>query len=112
MGGKTFINKKIIGVYRIHGKNVTLNTKSDFIIKNLEEKRKIYDYLKEHNLISDLDEWYAKQIGITVNYYLNHVGDEEGIDNVLNWVWKNVSYEEYLEYKIRVIESYGIKAYY
>ena len=112
MGGKTFINKKIIGVYRIHEKNVRFNLKSDFIIKNLEEKRKIYNYLKEHKIITNLEEWYAEQIAITVNYYLNHSNDENGIDNVLNWVWKNVSYDEYLKYKKRVIESDNLKLYY
>lgn len=112
MGGKTYINKKIIGIYRVHGANDTFTIQSDFIIKNLEEKRKIYEYLNECNIIPNLDEWYEKQIAITVNHYLSHVGDENGIDNVLNWIWKNVSYEEYLNYKKRVIESYGIKLYY
>ena len=112
MVGKHSLTKKIIGVYRVHGKNDTFSTKSDFIIKNLEEKRKIHDYLKKHKLISNLDRWYAQQIAITVNHYLNHVGDKEGVDNVLNWVWKNVSPEEYLKYKKRMIEKYGIKLYY
>ena len=112
MGGKTFINKKIIGIYRIHSENTTFALQSDFIIKNLEEKRKIYEYLTKHKLITNADEWYAKQIAVTVNYYLSHTDDEEGMDNVLNWVWKNVSHEEYLKYKKRMIEEYGIKLYY
>ena len=112
MGGKTFINKKIIGIRRIHSENITFAPQSDFIIKNLEEKRKIYEYLTEHKLIANADEWYAKQIAITVNYYLSHTDDEEGVDNVLNWVWKNVSPEEYLKYKKIMIEKYGIKLYY
>lgn len=112
MGGKTYIHKKIIGIYRVHSENDSHHTKSDFIIKNLEEKRKIYEYLNEHKIISNLDEWYTKQIAITVNHYLKHVGDEEGIDNVLNWVWKNVSYEEYLNYKKQVVDRYGLELYY
>lgn len=112
MGGKTYNNKKIIGIYRLHGENHKTHATSEFIIKNLEEKRKVYDYLKEHNMISDIDDWYAKQIAITVNYYLNNTGDREGIDNVLNWVWKNVSYKEYLKYKKRAIKTYGVKLYY
>ena len=111
-GGKTYIHKKIIGVYRVHSENDSHHTKSDFIIKNLEEKRKIYEYLKEHKIIPNLDEWYAKQIAITVNHYLRNVGDEDGIDNVLSWVWKNVSYEEYLNYKKQVIDNYGVELYY
>lgn len=112
MGGKTFINKKIIGIYRFHGKNHTFNVKSDFIIKNIDEKRKIYEYLKKYDVIPNVDEWYAKQIAITVNYYLDHFGDKDGIDDVLNWVWENVSYEEYLEYKKRQIKSLNLKVYY
>lgn len=112
MGGKTYINKKIIGVYRVHSKNDTLDPKSSFIIKNLEEKRKIYEYLKENKIITNQFEWYAQQIAITVNYYLDHSDDEPGKDDVLNWVWKNVSYDEYLKYKKRVIESNNLKLYY
>lgn len=110
--GKTFINKSAVGVYRVHGKNYTFSPKSDFIIKNLEEKQNIYDYLKKHDLISNLDEWYVQQIAITVNYYLNNVGDDDGMDSVLNWIWKNVSYDEYLKYKKQVVNNYGIKLYY
>ena len=112
IGGKTYINKKIIGVYRIHGKNYTFDLQSDFIIKNLEEKRKIYDYLKENRIITNLEEWYADQIAITVNYYLKHTSAEEGMNDVIKWVWKNVSYEEYLKYKKQVVNTYAIKTYY
>lgn len=112
MGGKTFINKKIIGIYRVHGENYTFNRKYELIIKNLEEKRKIYEYLKEQKIIPNLEDWYAKQIFITVNHYLKSTDDKNGIDNVLSWVNKNVSYEEYLKYKKRVMEEYNIKLFY
>ena len=87
---------------------MTFANNSDFIIKNLEEKRKIYEYLTEHKLITNAFEWYAKQIAITVNFYLNHPEDKDSIDAVLNWVWKNVSYDEYLNYKKRVINDNGV----
>ena len=112
MGGKTYINKKIIGVYRVHDKNETFNLKSEFIIKNLEEKKKIYDYLKENKTIPDVDEWYCKQIAITVNYFLTNTHDEKYMTDVLNWIWKNVSYEEYLKYKKTVLESVELKLFY
>ena len=112
MGGKTYINKKIIGVYRVHGENDTFNIESDFIIKNLEEKKKIYEYLKKNNIIAKTDEWYVKQISITVNHFLRNPKDEKGIDDVLNWIWKNVSYEEYLKYKKVTCESFNLKLYY
>lgn len=109
---KLFINKKIIGIYRVHGENKTFNLKAEFIIRNLEEKKKIYEFLKEQDIFPNVEDWYAKQIFITVNYYLDHVTDVADIDNVLNWIWKNVSYDEYLKYKKRTIESYGVKTYY
>lgn len=112
MGGKTFINKKIVGIYRVHGANDTFNTKSDFIIKNLEEKKKVYSYLKKHNVIPNVDEWYAEQIAITVNHHLRNASIEKDADSVLNWVYKNVSYEEYLNYKKRLVKQFNVKLYY
>lgn len=112
MGGNTFINKKIIGIYRVHSSNDTFNTKSDFIIKNLEEKRKIYEYLREHNQFSNLEGWYAKQVGITVNHFLRSNPDLKGVNDVLNWVYKNVSYDEYLQYKKQQIKSHNLELYY
>ena len=63
-------------------------------------------------MISHLEDWYAEQISITANHFLNHSQDEKGIDNLLNWIWKNISYDEYLKYKKRIIESYNLKLYY
>lgn len=112
IGGKTFINKKIVGIYRIHGANYTFNTKPDFIIKNLEEKKKIYNYLKKHELIPNINEWYAEQIAITVNYHLRITSNENDADSVLNWVYENVSYDEYLNYKKQIVDKYGLEVYY
>lgn len=112
IGGKTFINKKIIGIYRVHGENETFNLKAKFITLNLEEKMKIYDYLKKHNTIPNVDEWYSKQIAITVDYFLENVRDKNEIDYVLNWIYKNISYEEYLKYKKKAIKMSNIKLFY
>lgn len=112
VGGETFITKKIIGIYRVHGDNDTFKINPYMIIKNLEEKKKIREYLKEQNLITNIDEWYAKQIAVTVNHFLKHTNDEESIDPVLNWVCRNVSYEEYLNYKKKVIKTYNTKLFY
>lgn len=112
MGGKTFINKKIVGIYRIHAGNYTSSPQSDFIIKNLEEKRRIYEYLRQNYAFRNLDGWYAKRVGKTVNYFLRNSRDEKGVGDVINWVNENVSYEEYLKYKKRQIESSKVKLYY
>lgn len=111
MGGKTFINKKIIGIYRIHGSNDTFSTKSGFIIKNLEEKKKIYEYLKEHDPFHNLNEWYAEQIFITANHFFKYNGYDNSED-ILNWICENVSYEEYLKYKREQIKASNLKVYY
>ena len=112
IGGKTFINKKIVGIYRVHGANYTFNTKPDFIIKNLEEKKNVYSYLKKHDVIPNVDEWYVEQIAITVNYHLRSVSNEKDADSVLNWVYENVSCEEYLNYKKRLMKQFNVKLYY
>lgn len=92
IGDYAFANDKIIGIYRVHNKNDTLNVKADFTIKNLQEKRYIYKYLKKKDVDFDLKEWYEKEIKITVCHFLN--GREKSKVNrkkVLYWVLFNVS---------------------
>lgn len=69
--GDAFLLNNIVGVYRIHGNNITFACSSDFIIENLNEKFNIgliaqskFDYSK--NLI---EEWFFKQTHITLTYY-------------------------------------------
>ena len=112
IGGKTFINKKSVGIYRVHGANDTFNTEPDFIIKNLEEKKKIYNYLKKHNVIPNVNEWYAEQISITVKHHLRNASIKKDADSVLNWVCENVSYDEYLKFKKQIVDKHGLEIYY
>ena len=98
IGDYAFANDRIIGIYRVHNKNDTLNVKADFTIKNLQEKKYIYKYLKKQNVEFDLKDWYEKEIKITVCHFLN--GREKSKKNrkkVLYWVLFNVSYKLFKE---------------
>ena len=100
MGGYTYKNSKIIGVYRIHKQNYTLNVKANFTIKNLEEKKKIYKYIQKKNLLKNPTEWFEQEAKITIYYFLN--GNEKSRwkrKKVLYWTKKNVSKELFLELK-------------
>ncbi len=112
MGGNTYINKKIVGVYSVRTDNITFHLKPDFIIKNLEEKKKIYEYLKKQKTIPNIYQWYSQQIAITVNYFLKYNQDMKAADKVINWVKENVSYDEYLKYKKQQINSSYLTMYY
>lgn len=101
VGGITYYNNKIIGVYRVHEKNDTFNVKADFTIKNLEEKRYVYDYLKQNEKIKNIKGWYKKEIGITVKHFLNGNGkDKEQVNDVLKWIRNNVSNFSVLYFKV------------
>ncbi len=90
---KVYHNNKFIGIYRVHNSNDTLNVKADFTIKNLQEKRYVYKYLKHNKQVDfNLAEWYEKQVAITARHFLN--GREKSKFKrmrVLLYVLRNVS---------------------
>lgn len=45
MAGDIYIMKDVIGVYREHSQNISKSLPTDFLIANIEEKRKIYKIL-------------------------------------------------------------------
>ena len=79
LAGDAYILDTISGVYRVHSQNITFNLKLDFIIDNLEEKRKVYDEIKQRKLLDNSDEWLKEQVLLTSVYYIkyNSVSDEE-----------------------------------
>lgn len=100
MGGYTYKNEKIIGVYRVHGKNDTFNVQASFTIKNLKEKKKIYQYIEKNKLIENPNEWYEQEAKITICHFLN--GREKSKlkrKQVLLWTRINVSKKLYKELK-------------
>lgn len=71
LSGDAFLLDNIVGVYRLHGNNITFSCTSDFIIKNLQEKfnigliaQKNFNYKKEI-----IEEWFLSQVYITITYY-------------------------------------------
>ncbi|CUP17444.1 glycosyltransferase family 2 protein [Clostridium disporicum] len=91
-GGKVFVNRKIIGVYRVHSQNITLTIKADFIIENLKEKKYIYERIVENKLFNGADKWLSKQIEVTFKYLLwcsNPTRKE--INKIFNWILKNTN---------------------
>ena len=68
--GDAYILEDTIGVYRIHGNNISNRIKADFILENLKEKKKIYDLIISKRLFEEYDKWWQNQILITVGYYV------------------------------------------
>lgn len=98
VSNKASNTNKIIGIYRVHNNNDTLNVKAGFTIKNLQEKRYVYKYLKKQKVPFDLKDWYEKQIEITTRHFLN--GKEKSKlkrMHVLFFVLKNVSFKLFKE---------------
>lgn len=91
VGDAGFIDE-IVGVYRIHGDNITFNLSSEFIIENLEEKLQIkniainqYGYDKK-----EMERWMDYNAYTTISYFLsNSAKDPEDINNILLWVKRN-----------------------
>lgn len=97
--GKCYFNNNIIGVYRIHGCNVTYNATAKFTIDNFEEKKYILNCIENNTF--DKKKWFEKQISITARHFFN--GKEKRItevNKVLQWIKKNVSIKIYFKYLI------------
>lgn len=99
----------IVGVYRIHGNNITFNLSKEFIIENLEEKiaiKKIaindYGYKKE-----DMDYWVNNNIYKTIEYYFIHSAkNSNDFQYMYNWAKMNCP-----EIYKRLKKSFRIKAF-
>lgn len=106
LAGDAYIMKDIIGVYRIHNKNITFSLKLDFLIENLQEKKYIYEQIVKKNLLLKPDDWWHNQLKLTSEYYiisskinfdefwrllqwcvLNTDNDKEFIFNMLVKIW-------------------------
>ena len=98
VGDYAFANDRIIGVYRVHSKNDTLNVKADFIIKNMKEKRYVYKSLRKLNIDFDLKKWYREQMKLTACHFL-YGREKSNLKRmwVLLWILKNVSYSLFKE---------------
>ncbi len=91
LGGNPFFLDNIVGVYRIHGNNITFNCSLEFILDNLNEKIDIHTISKKLLNISDKDgdKWIIDQIDKTIFYYLRNSNPKiKDYIGLLRWIEK------------------------
>ena len=66
--GDAFLMDDLIGVYRIHGTNISKSLSSDFIVENLDEKLHVFKMGLENGTITDRL-WLKKNYDVTLEYY-------------------------------------------
>ena len=62
MAGDIYIMKDVIGVYREHGQNISKALPLEFLIENIDEKRKIYKILELKNKKGRWCEWCIESL--------------------------------------------------
>lgn len=104
-GGRVYVNENIIGIYRIHSKNITFNIKADFLIDNLNEKKYIYQKIKEKKLSFDPKFWFEKQIILTVEYFFSGTNPIKSEKNkIYKWIKNNVNFKSNIFFKLKIFE--------
>lgn len=104
-GGKIFVNEKIIGIYRIHSKNITFNIKADFLIENLDEKKYIYNKIKEEKIFNNANYWFEKQVILTVGYFFYGTNPSKfEKKKIYKWINKNLKFQINIYLKLKIIE--------
>jgi glycosyltransferase involved in cell wall biosynthesis len=73
IGHAGFIDS-IVGVYRIHGNNITFNLSKEFIIENLDEKTIVKNMAVEKYgfKLPDMENWFNYAVYNTISYYLHN----------------------------------------
>lgn len=85
-----YILEDFVGVYRVHDKNMTFNLKLSFLIENLQEKKNIYEIIKNENIIEDAEKWLYEQIMLTADYYVRYSKpSEEDFKVLIDWCKNN-----------------------
>ena len=105
-GDPYFIND-IVGVYRIHGQNLTFSCSLKFIIDNLEEKYNVGILAKNTFNLDNIkfEEWLFEQFYITIIYYLDNSSSKlKDKINLLMWV-KGKSILSYKRFRNIIIKS-------
>ncbi|PGV51541.1 glycosyltransferase family 2 protein [Bacillus sp. AFS037270] len=91
VGNAGFIDS-IVGVYRIHGNNITFNLSKEFIVENLDEKTIVKNMAIEQFGFNkkDMDKWFNYTVHNTVSYYLvNSARNAEDFRYMFNWTKEN-----------------------
>lgn len=85
-GGKVFFLEEEIGVYRMHGSNISKAMTPEFIIDNLKEKAEVLSRIKQAELFAGYNTWWFEQVKVTLDYYV--YGSQPGFGaywRVRNW---------------------------
>lgn len=108
LSGNAYIMDEFIGVYRIHNKNISNSIQDNFLIENLEEKKYIYNQIKDKNIKLDFDNWWYKQVFITVKYFIDDTRPNiKSFLNVYSWCMNNTtSYKNKFKFSILFIGDY------
>lgn len=66
--GDAYLLDMIVGIYVLHGSNISTALPHKFLMENLEEKKNIY-HLAKAQYTCDVSKWYREQIYSSVRYY-------------------------------------------
>ena len=100
---KVMINDKIVGIYRVHDKNISYNIKPDFLIANLNEKLLVYYELKKQVNTFNIDKWINQQIYFTVSYFIHGSHPKYNLFKpVIYWINNNIPFSRYTIIKLYI----------
>lgn len=73
MDSAPILLEDIVGVYRLHGHNITYSCSCEFILENIEEKMMVKElsYNKFNSDKSEMEKWFHSQLNTTIHYYLD-----------------------------------------
>lgn len=94
LSGNAYILDTISGIYRVHSKNISFNLSAEFVIENLNEKKKIYEEIKARKLLKEPEEWLKNQTLLTTTYFIqNNKIKEKEFNKLEKWCEDNISHE-------------------
>lgn len=86
----------IVGVYRVHDKNMTFSLKLPFLLENLQEKKNIYDIINKRHSLKQPEEWLYRQIMLTARYYVVYTRPNyKEFCTLIKWCWNNAGKRKY-----------------
>ncbi|NHM29991.1 glycosyltransferase family 2 protein [Neobacillus terrae] len=91
IGNAGFLDS-IVGVYRIHGNNITFHLSKEFLVENLDEKLTLKKMAVEQYGFNtkDMDEWFTYNVYTTVSYFFyNSAKKKEDFEYVYKWTQKH-----------------------
>lgn len=101
--GKVGVYENPVGIYRIHSKNISFNIKADFLIKNLEEKKYVYEIIKNRNW-DNYDVWFEKQVMLTCKYFIcGSIPSKDERNKVYIWIKNNLKEYKKILFKLKLL---------